>query len=404
MHEQYDQNVVIYTVSELNREVKALLEEAYAMLWIEGEISNFSSPHSGHWYFSLKDATAQVRCAMFKGNQRGIGFTPKDGMHVMLRARVGLYENRGDFQLIAEHMEERGEGKLRRAYELLKQKLEAAGLFANTHKKPLPAFPQQIGIVTSATGAAVFDILTVLKRRHPSVPVIIYPTLVQGNMAPDTIVKAIETANKRQECDVLIVARGGGSLEDLWPFNDEKVAYAIYQSNIPIISAVGHEVDFSISDFVADIRAPTPSAAAEMVVPDSSALRNQLQRTTLQLIKCMQHILGQLNQRTSWLGKYLSQQHPQRQLLDKIQRLDYCELTLRQLMQQQLNTYQLKLSSVSATLHTLSPLATLQRGYAIAMTAEGNILRSAKEAAIHSKITVKLSEGALLCDVHDISS
>src|SRR3990167_11367189 len=255
----------VYTVSRLNNEVKFILEDRFPWVWVEGEISNFAAPHSGHWYFSLKDNTAQVRCAMFRGQQRKLIFTPKDGMHVLINARVSLYENRGEFQLIAESMEERGEGKLRRAFEMLKKKLETAGLFDPLHKKKLPSFPKQIGIITSETGAAIADILTILKRRFPSIPIIVYPTLVQGTLAAPSIVKALKTANRRNECDVIILARGGGSLEDLWAFNEEIVAYAIFESDIPIISGVGHEIDFTIADFVADVRAPTPSAAAEMI-------------------------------------------------------------------------------------------------------------------------------------------
>src|SRR3990167_3374727 len=270
--DEIDKNKEIYTVSELNADARALLEGTFDRLWIEGEISNFVAPGSGHWYFSLKDANAQVRCALFKGSQRKINFTPKNGMHVLLRAGVSLYEARGEFQLIADFMEERGEGKLRRAFEILKKKLETAGWFSEEHKKEITEYPQCIGVVTSPTGAAIRDILHVLKRRYPCVPVIIYPTLEQGETAAPAIAKAIHLANQRKECDVLIVARGGGSLEDLWPFNEEVTAKAIYESKLPIISGVGHEIDFTIADFVADVRAPTPSAAAEIAVPDRTEI------------------------------------------------------------------------------------------------------------------------------------
>src|SRR3990167_3651168 len=318
----------IYTVSRLNNEARSLLESSFPFLWIEGEISNFAAPHSGHWYFSLKDAAAQVRCAMFKGHQRQLNFIPKDGLHILLRARVSLYENRGEFQLIAEYMEERGEGKLRRAFEILKKKLEAAGLFDLAHKKPLPLFPQQIGVITSSTGAAIRDILTVLKRRYTCAFVIIYPSLVQGANAASTIIQAIQTANQRNECDVLILARGGGSLEDLWPFNEENVAYAIYQSKLPIMTGIGHEVDFTIADFVADKRAPTPSAAAEIVTPNKIELLQILNRDKQQFLKLLKQQFTANKQHLSWIQKQLYQQHPKRRLAERAQHVDFCELTL----------------------------------------------------------------------------
>ncbi|MBX3710179.1 MAG: exodeoxyribonuclease VII large subunit [Gammaproteobacteria bacterium] len=436
------QNQNIYTVSRLNNEVRYLLEDTFPVIWIEGEISNFTAPHSGHWYFSLKDSSAQVRCAMFRGNQRHLPFSPKDGMDVLMKARVSLYPNRGEYQLIAEHMEERGEGKLRHAYELLKKKLEAAGLFDVTHKKPLPPFPKQIGVITSPTGAAVRDILIVLKRRYPCVPVIIYPTLVQGNMAAPAIVNAIQTANHRAECDVLIVARGGGSLEDLWPFNEEIVAHAIYESQIPIVSGVGHEVDFTIADFVADKRAATPSAAAEIVTPDTADLLQLLSRHQQQIIRQMQNKLTTSKQYIAWTQKHLQQQHPKRRLTEKMQRLDFCELMLVQLQNQlfnhlikklqnneaklhkvtpihsidklqdkikfyqqqlititsaQYNRKQTMLANAAAKLDALSPLATLQRGYAIATTKDLHVIRYATQIKPHDELLVRVAQGRIHC-------
>jgi len=439
----------IYTVSRLNNEVRFLLEDHFPLVWVEGEISNFTAPHSGHWYFSLKDSAAQVRCAMFRGNQRNLGFTPKDGTHVLIRARVSLYPNRGDYQLIAEHMEERGEGKLRRAYELLKKKLEAAGLFAPEHKQPLPFFPQQIGVITSATGAAIRDILTVLKRRFPCVTVIIYPTLVQGETAAATIVKAIQTANRRNECDVLIVARGGGSLEDLWSFNEETVAVAIYQSHIPIISGIGHEVDFTIADFIADKRAATPSAAAEIATPDRAELLQTLKRNQQHIIRQMHNKLGANKQHINWMQKHLYQQHPKRRLIERMQRLDFCELTLVQLQNRLQNTLQNRLQHVDAKLHSLtpvhrinhlqnkmnfnhqqfttcitaelnrkktqlahaaakldalSPLATLQRGFAIVTTKDKHVLRNATDVKPGDTIQVQLIQGSVECVVEKVET
>lgn len=440
-----EQEEHIYSVSELNQEVKYLLEDTYTQIWVEGEISNFVAPGSGHWYFSMKDTTAQVRCAMFKGSQRRLLFTPKDGSHVLIRARASLYPNRGDYQLIAEHMEERGEGKLRREFELLKMKLEAAGLFEEEHKQTLPSHPISIGVITSPTGAAIRDILHVLKRRSACTPVIIYPTLVQGQTAAPAIAKAIETANQRRECDVLIIARGGGSLEDLWPFNEEIVAKAIYKSQIPTITGVGHEVDFTIADFVADVRAPTPSAAAEIVSPDCEELTQQLKRQLAQLNRVMLRKLGSQIQQLGWMQKHLLQLHPKRQLTEKMQRLDFCELALVQhqmkkinrlqtqvktlehrlhrlnpllridsqknrlqqlyqkgfnSMQQLIQQNQAKLAGLAGQLNALSPLATLQRGYAIA-SLNGQVLREAKQAKAGDIVLIRLQDGSLDCVVQD---
>lgn len=443
MHtDDIEQREIVYTVSQLNRSAKQLLEEAFPYVWVEGEISNFAAPASGHWYFSLKDQTAQVRCAMFRGHQRKLGFSPKDGMHILIKARVSMYEARGEYQLIAEFMEERGEGKLRRAYEALKKKLEAAGLFSEEHKKPLPLYPKSIGVITSATGAAIRDILTVLKRRYPCAPIIIYPSMVQGATAAPTIVKAIETANQRNECDVLIVARGGGSLEDLWSFNEESVAHAIYNSQLPIISAIGHEVDFTIADFVADVRAPTPSAAAEIVAPNRNELLQILYRNKQQLSRQIKDRLKQSSQQLAWMQKQLSQQHPKRRLIEKAQQLDFLELTLAQhvnrlinqlqtrlhntggrllrlspmyqvtAMQNQLQLNRQRLASAintqigikqkmlaneAATLDALSPLATLKRGYAIATNNDGQVLHDASQVKKNDKVMIKLHRGLIEC-------
>jgi exodeoxyribonuclease VII large subunit len=434
----------IFTVSRLNREVRFILESSFPLLWVEGEISNFAAPSSGHWYFSLKDATAQVRSAMFKPYNRKLGFTPKDGMHVMIKARVSLYEGRGEFQLIAEHMEEIGEGQLRLAFEALKKRLQAAGLFDVAHKKELPRIPTSIGVITSPTGAAIKDILSVLRRRFPCVPVIIYPTLVQGDTAAPQIVNAIKTANHRKECDILILARGGGSLEDLWPFNEEMVAQAIFQSHIPIISGVGHEVDFTIADFVADSRAPTPSAAAELITPDSEELLASLDNAQQRLLRHLQLKLQQLQQQMDWTTKQLYQQHPKHKLAEQRQTLDLAEITLIRLQtsfinqqQNNLTTFsakvagltpthkirelnnQLSLSSqrlqnnfalklqhkqqalinVAATLDALSPLTTLKRGYAIASQNQ-HILRHTSDVNRGDKIQIRLLDGQLDCTVN----
>lgn len=435
----------IYTVSQLNREIRFLLEGNFPAVWIEGEISNFAAPNSGHWYFSLKDNTAQVRCAMFRPQNRRLSFLPKEGMHVFLKARVSLYEGRGDFQLLVEHMEEAGEGKLRQEFEALKKRLQDAGLFNEAHKKPLPAFPTCIGVVTSPTGAAIRDILSVLKRRYPCVPVIIYPTLVQGNAAAPNIVKAIETANRRNECQVLIIARGGGSLEDLWPFNDEAVAHAIYRSAIPTISGVGHEIDFTIADFVADLRAPTPSVAAELATPDRAELLSSLVDDRARLHRVINHQLQRIKQSLTFTQKHLYQQHPKRKLAEQSQQLDFYEITLIQLQNKllaertaRLNTlkatfsrvtpltpireihHQLNLNNqrlqsdfkkilqqkqqtlvtLSTKLDAISPLATLQRGFAIA-TKDQTVLQNVDQTKPGDKIHVRLQHGTLNCTVDE---
>ena len=445
MHEEYtdETSAEILSISELNSDVRQLLEENFSLVWVEGEISNFVAAGSGHWYFSLKDENAQVRCALFRGNQRGIKFLPKNGMHVLVRARISLYEPRGDFQLIASFMEERGEGKLRRQFEELKNKLEKAGWFDEDIKQELPEFPKQIGVITSPTGAAIRDILNVLKRRYPCVPVIIYPTLVQGNTAAPAIVKAIKTANQRNECDVLIVARGGGSLEDLWPFNEEITAKAIHESKLPIISGVGHEIDFTIADFVADVRAPTPSAAAEIAVPDSTELLQLASSNKAQLMRHILQTVSHERKELAWIQKHLNQQHPKRQLEDKAQQLDIAANKFIQLQNQKLNKVQLKtnllntrlqqtsplyqigqlqnklqisetyitrhiqnninqhqnsISQAAAKLDGISPLATLGRGYAIA-TKGNRVLHAADQTQKGDSIRVRLAKGELECIV-----
>ena len=438
----------VYTVSRLNREARAALEANFPLLWVEGEISNLSRPRSGHVYFSLKDEFAQVRCAMFRMRAMNLAFAPKDGVQVMARVRVGLYEPRGDFQLIVDHMEEAGDGALRRAFEALKQRLGSEGLFDEQRKRPLPELPRRIGVVTSPSGAAIRDILTVLKRRFPAIPVVIYPVAVQGEGAAREIAEAIRLAGRRKECDVLIVGRGGGSLEDLWAFNEEVVARAIHDSPLPVVSAVGHEVDFTIADFVADVRAPTPSAAAELLSPDREAWLSRLQRVEARLAQVLQQQLRQRKQQLSWLGKRLV--HPGRRLQENAQRLDELELRLaqaqrnltrhrqarletikarlerhnpqmrlqqlrqsqrelsrrlRQAMQLRLKQLQQRLASQAHALETVSPLATLSRGYAIVSTEEsGKVLHRSDEAVVGGRIRARLHHGQLLCRIEEIEN
>lgn len=306
-----------------------MLERGFAALWVEGEISNLSRPSSGHWYFSLKDDAAQLRCAMFRQKNQLLRFAPKDGMHVQIRGRVSLYEARGDYQFLADHMEEAGEGALRRRFDLLKAKLAAEGLFAEERKRALPKLPRRIGVITSPTGAAVRDILHVLERRFCRIPVLIYPVPVQGAAAAPQIAAAIRVASARAECDVLILARGGGSLEDLWAFNEEAVARAIYDCSIPLVSGVGHEIDFTIADLVADLRAPTPSAAAERVTtPDCSEWIRSFDSQTKQLATALERRLARGIDRVQWLARRLTQLHPGIQLRQHSQRLDELETRL----------------------------------------------------------------------------
>jgi exodeoxyribonuclease VII large subunit len=439
----------ILTVSQLNRETSALLGEHFFSVWVEGEISNLSTPSSGHSYFSLKDAQAQIRCALFVMQRRRIAFKLENGQHVVVRGQVSLYEPRGDYQLIIDHVEPAGEGDLRRAFELLKLKLSQQGLFDAVHKRPLPALPHTIGVITSPTGAAIRDILTVLRRRFPAVPVIIYPVAVQGIRAKYEIVAAITTANRQQKCDVLILARGGGSFEDLAVFNEETVARAIFDSEIPIISGIGHETDITIADFVADLRAATPTAAAEHATPDQQEWLARFVSVEARLQQLLLRKLAYKQQRLDGLIKHLQSQHPKQKLLGNAQRIDdfegrllravqvklrayagnietktaklwqhapivllnshkqrlaYLRNRLNQAMQYLLDQRKQQLLNASQTLHTVSPLATLNRGYAIAsLYPSGKLIRSSDQVKIGDMIQVRLAQGHLTSQIKDIS-
>ncbi len=381
----------IYSVSELNQASRSLLETKFPAIWVEGEISNLVQPASGHLYFSLKDSDAQVRCALFRFRRHHLNFKPENGLQVLVQGKVSLYENRGDYQLLVSAMEPAGDGALQRAFEALKKKLAQAGLFAAEAKLSLPTLPKQIGVITSATGAAVRDVLSVLKRRFPSIPVVIYPSEVQGKTAAAQLVKAIATANQRQECDVLILTRGGGSLEDLWPFNEEILAHAIHQSALPIISAVGHEIDFTIADFVADQRAATPSAAAELVVPDQSHWLHQFDKLSQRLLYRLQQQLQNCRQLLQHARQRL--QHPGQRLAQVAQRLDHLEQQLVSQLQLKLQRWQQTLSVLARALDAISPLATLQRGYAIVQQQSGTVVRSCQELAPQETIITRLIDG-----------
>ncbi|WP_417223983.1 exodeoxyribonuclease VII large subunit [Amphritea sp.] len=433
------------SVTELNRQVKSLLESSFLTIHVEGELSNVVKASSGHWYFTLKDRGAQVRCAMFRNRNQYLKYQAKNGDKVVVRAKVSLYPGRGDYQLICDYIEESGIGSLQQAYEALKQKLLQQGLFDPAFKKPIPTHPQHLGVITSPTGAAVHDILTVLRRRFPSLPVTLFPTAVQGAEAATQIANAIQLANEDGRCDVLIVGRGGGSLEDLWPFNEEVVAHSIFHSHIPIISAVGHEVDVSIADFVADLRAATPSAAAELISPDQQQILLRLQQIQQRLIQAWKRNHQQQQQRLQWTRSRL--RHPGDKLKEQAQKLDDLELRMRRavrhtierqqqqfsqlqqryqrcspsprivagqqrkdelehrlvsLMQGLLKQQQLKLSGLAATLNSVSPLATLDRGYAIVQDDAGKVIQDINHIVMDGSIETRLSNGRFLSTVTQV--
>ena len=345
----------IYTVSRLNQEVQQALESGFGMLWLQGELSNFSRPASGHFYFSLKDSQSQIRCAMFRGRNRYVDFDPQSGDEVLVRGKLGLYAARGDFQLIVEHMEPAGTGKLQLQFEATKKKLAELGWFDTDAKKPLPDMPQRIGVVTSATGAAIRDVLQVLARRCPQAQIIVYPTLVQGATAAPKIAEAIQTADRRKEVDVLLLVRGGGSMEDLWAFNEESVAKAVYECSLPLVSGVGHEVDITIADLVADLRAPTPSAAAELATPDGDIKIQRVAAARQSLYRMLGSQLSQLQTSLHSLDQRLQMRHPRRLLDDRGQRVDELEARLRQSMLQSTQHQQMKLDNLASRLNAHSP-------------------------------------------------
>jgi exodeoxyribonuclease VII large subunit len=351
----------IYTVSRLNREVRLLLERGFGSLWLEAEISNFARPSSGHWYFSLKDTGAQVRCCMFRQRNMLCSFTARDGQKVLVRARVGLYEPRGEYQLIVDHMEDAGLGALKRQFEELSAKLAAEGLFAADRKRRLPTLPRRIGVITSPTGAALRDILHVLARRFPAVAVLIYPVAVQGAQAATELIAAVGLAGRRGECDVLILARGGGSLEDLWAFNDERLARAIAASPIPVVSGIGHEIDFTIADFAADVRAPTPSAAAELVVPDAEEWLSACVRLSTRLQRGMRRHLDQGRERLRLLARRAGLLSPIARCGQQAQRLDEIELRLSRAIGRRLDDHRERLGWLTGRAALVSPGARLMQ-------------------------------------------
>jgi exodeoxyribonuclease VII large subunit len=438
----------IYSVADLNQQVRELIEQNFPLIWVTGEISNLSRPASGHIYFTLKDEAAQVRCAMFRMRNALLNFQPTSGAQVLLRAKVGLYEARGDYQLIVEHMEAAGDGLLRQRFDALKLKLKQQGLFDNEHKQGIPSIPSHIGVITSPSGAAIKDVISVLKRRFPAIPVLIYPTLVQGAGAAEQIAHSIIKANQHKTCDVLILTRGGGSLEDLWAFNEEIVARSVYESTIPIVTGVGHEIDFTIADFVADQRAATPSAAAELISPDRNDWLETLEHLKNRTHYSIRTTLQKHRQSISGFRQRLK--HPGQNLRDQSQRLDELEerlginqrhymrniraqvmtlkVTLQQFSPQQKlrahsvhcqtlanrlfiaeqhghDTRQGQLSSLARALENVSPLATLGRGYAIVKTqATQQIVRHASELKPDELIETTLGQGSVVSQVKQIQT
>ncbi|MDH3419967.1 MAG: exodeoxyribonuclease VII large subunit [Gammaproteobacteria bacterium] len=429
----------VFSVAELNREARLAVESSLGIVWVEGEISNLARPASGHMYWSLKDEHAQLRCAMFRQRNRSLGFEPQNGQQILARGRVSIYEARGEFQLVIDHAEPAGEGLLRRRFEALKQKLAAEGLFDEDRKQALPVLPARIGVVTSPSGAAIRDVLTVLARRFPATAVLIYPTAVQGDPAAEEIARTLELANRRRDCDLLILTRGGGSLEDLWAFNEEIVARALAAIEIPVIAGVGHEIDFTIADFVADRRAPTPSGAAELAVPDGAEWLARVESIEQRLRGSTERSLAQRATFAQTLRHRLHRAHPGVQLQQAGQRLDDLEARLRRELVATLKNRDAELARIDAALRSvaprvqltrlaercqwasrslgqaivaalavqrrrleaagraldsISPLATLERGYAIATRAsDGRILTDAQDIVVGDKVRVRLRRG-----------
>jgi exodeoxyribonuclease VII large subunit len=440
----------VFTVSDLNREARNLLEENFSAVLVEGELSNIAMPASGHWYFTLKDEDAQVRCAMFRGRNQYVKIKPKEGMQIQLKGKLSLYEGRGDYQLIVSSISPLGEGALRIAFDALKNKLHGEGLFNNEFKQLIPTLPKHIGVITSPTGAAIRDIMSVLKRRFPSIPVTILPVPVQGNEAAPAMINAIKLANKKQGClqeiDVLIIGRGGGSLEDLWAFNDEKLARTIFDSELPIVSAVGHEVDFTIADFVADVRAATPSAAAELLSPDQDEFMAIYAAYQIQLSNMLKNKVKQLRQGLTWLKKQIK--HPGRRLQEQAQKLDDLEIKMRRELhfyliqnknstkeithgliknspinmireQQQQNIYlsaslhkatlkslqdaRYKFADLGRALNNLSPLNILSRGYSMTYNSNGELMTDAKSVAPGDTLRTRLHQDEIISEVLEIN-
>ncbi|TFH73485.1 exodeoxyribonuclease VII large subunit [Gammaproteobacteria bacterium LSUCC0112] len=394
---------VVFSVSTLNGLARELLEECFASVTVEGEISNFSVPGSGHWYLTLKDSTAQVRCAMFRNRNMSVRFKPANGMQVTVKGKLSLYEGRGDYQLILESMTDAGAGALQRAYDALKQQLLNEGLFDPAGRLALPTNCRHVAVITSPTGAVIRDILSVFKRRYPAMKVTVLPVPVQGADAVKAICAALAIAEQRShdlQFDAIILARGGGSLEDLQAFNDEHVARAIHRCALPVVSAIGHETDVTIADFVADLRAPTPTAAAEMVSPDQLVLLKSLHQTEQKLLRIIQSLLNHRKQQLDWLRRRL--QHPGRKLQDQAQTLDRLDVRLKRVMQTILFQQKNRLQSLARSLDTVSPLQTLQRGFSMTQTETGKLIDNSAQVTEGDRIMTVLKSGRIVSKVEYI--
>jgi exodeoxyribonuclease VII large subunit len=394
----------IYTPSELNREIRIHLEMGFPRIVLEAEISNLARPASGHLYFSLKDNKAQIRCAMFRSAASRMGIQVENGMKVMARGRVSLYEARGDYQLIVDSMQDAGEGILQREFEELKMKLQAEGLFDPVYKQELLPYPVRIGLITSPSGAAVRDLIHVLERRWPVAQVRLYPVLVQGNEAPSEICSAIESANEHGWAETLIIGRGGGSLEDLMAFNDEGVARSVFASSIPLVSAVGHETDFSICDFVADLRAPTPSVAAELATPDQLVLKETFSRNMRHLQRRIRDQFQRDTQGLDHLSHRLQQRHPVTRLTELGERLAASSKSIERLAVNTVRSKRERLANLARTLNAVSPLETIGRGYAVVTSPEtGDVISSVSQVKAGDSVCAQLKDGKLDCTVDTVS-
>jgi exodeoxyribonuclease VII large subunit len=398
----------VFTVSQLNREVRGLLESALSGIWLEGEISNFKHHTSGHMYFSLKDEGAQVDAAMFRMSNQNLTFTPESGQSVLALVKVTVYEPRGRYQVMVQDMKPAGVGKLQLAFDQLKQKLQAEGLFDEERKRPLPQFPKRIGIVTSSGAAALRDLYSVLSRRYPAAEVLLFSAQVQGEGAGQDVANAIERANKFSqsvdEIDVLIVGRGGGSLEDLWAFNEEVSARAIASSDIPIVSAVGHEVDFTIADFVADLRAPTPSAAAELVVPDQAEVLAMVRGAAAQMVRRTLERWQDAQEKLQWLQRSHGLRRPLQRLRDAQQRMDQLNTDLTRGWLSKFDTHNRRYELLFTRLEKASPTALLKRGYTVARNADGDMIKRKDQVTVGDTLKLNLQDGTVTTEVKEIGS
>jgi len=390
----------VYSVARLNREARLLLESGLGTIWVQGEVSNYSRPGSGHWYFSLKDRDAQLRCAMFRQRNVLAPFTPREGQLVMARGRVSLYEPRGDYQLLVEQLEDAGTGALQLAFEQLRARLSAEGLFAVERKRSLPAAPARVGVITSPTGAAIRDILRVLADRFPAALVLIYPVPVQGAAAAPAIAAALDLASERAECQVLILARGGGSLEDLWAFNDERVARALARCAIPVVAGIGHETDVTIADFAADVRAPTPTAAAQLVVPDRHVWLQRLAQLAARFGNAARRQLQEASARLRAQRERLQRAHPGARLAQHAQRVDELELRLHRAIRVWLRQLDSRVKLATQALNALNPLAPLERGFAlVSRSGTDRPVRLASELEVDEDIEARFADGIVLARV-----